>query len=108
MSGEITHIKQIKMITNEQLEELGFKNDGITKSPFTGKLCKYISSKDNGHIIPGHDCLDIVLNLDHPFITIEIEHQSSYAHTKEQCFKGRCTDITLFKSILEACCGYYG
>lgn len=96
------------MITNEQLEEIGFKNDGVTKSPFTGQLCKYHLHKDNGHIIPGHDSLNIFLNFDHPFMTIEIEHQSSYTHTKEQCFKGRCEDIEFFKDVLKACCRYYG
>jgi hypothetical protein len=96
------------MITEEQLKEVGFKNDGITKSPFTGRLCRYHLYKDNGHIIPGHDCLNIYLNLDNPFVTVEIEHQSSYTHTKEIAFKGKCTDIELFKKILTAVCGYYG
>ena len=71
------------MITKEELEEVGFKNDGITKSPFTGKLSNYHLYKDNGHIISGHDCLDVFLYFDPPFITIEIEHQSSYTCTKE-------------------------
>ena len=96
------------MIQKEQLEEIGFTSDGITKSPFTGKLCKYHLYKDTGHIIPGHDCLDIYLNIDDRFVIIEIEYQSSYAHTKEITFKGKCEDIELFKKILTATCSYYG
>lgn len=98
----------MKMLQKEDLEEIGFKNDGVTKSPFTGQLCKYHLYKDNGHIIPGHDCLDIYLNLDHSYVTLEIEHQSSYGDTKEIAFKGRCVDIEFFKKVLIAVCGYYG
>ena len=92
------------MITNEQLEQLGFKHDGKIDS-FTGKLCNYHQRKDNGHIIQGHDTLDIFLNISHPYITIENEHRSSYGHTKEPVFKGRCEDIDFLKDILKACCG---
>ena len=95
------------MITEEQLKKIGFENDGITKSPFTGKLCGYRLYRDNGHIITGHDSMEILLNLEHPFATIEIDHRSSYQSGKGIVFRGRCEDIELFKQILNAVIGYY-
>ena len=95
---ESKSINYKRMITQEQLEEIGFKKVGLF----------YHLDKDRGHVIPGHDSLKIFLHLDHPFITIVIEHQSSWTSTKEQVFKGFCEDIEFFKSILKSCCKYYG
>ena len=95
------------MIKQEELERLGFKNDGVTKSPYTGKLRNYHLDKDSGHAIPMHDRLGVDVYLDHPFVTIEVEHESSHTYTKEVCFKGWCEDIKLFEKILIACCKYY-
>lgn len=85
------------MITDQELEDIGFKNDGFTKSQYTGRLCKYHLEKDNGHIIPKHDTLDVFLYIDQPFFTLTIEHQSSWSNTKEKVFKGRCEDIEFLK-----------
>jgi len=95
------------MITKEQLEELGFEWDGETKSIYTGNPSKFYWKKDKPHIIPGHDSLVVTLDLEPPFVTLTIEHQSSWTHTKEQTFKGKCTNIEFFKDILESCCSYY-
>jgi hypothetical protein len=86
------------MITPEQLSEIGFKSKWSDISPYTGKSYRYHLSKEN---------LKILLTLDNPFLTIEIENRNSYTHTNEQVFKGRCEDFEFLKLILKACCDYF-
>lgn len=95
------------MITKEQLESIGFKNDGETKSPSTGRLMRYRLYHDNGHVITGHDAINVIIDVDVDFVEIVIEHSSSWNSGKEQHFKGVVEDFEVFKQILESCCHWY-
>jgi len=86
------------MITTEQLSEIGFKTNFSDISVYTGKPYRYHLSEGN---------LKILLILDSPFLTIEIENRNSYTNTKEQVFKGRCEEFEFLKAILKACCDYF-
>lgn len=91
------------MITQQELENLGFVVISDRRSSYTGHLTDFYKKFDNGHIIEGHDTTELFLTKDVMDITIRRSHESSWNYTdKELVFKGRCGDIELLKQIIAA------
>ena len=90
------------MITDKQLEELGFINDEFSTSPYDGKFNLFKKQIDNEHVILGNDITDIYLIKEGNFIIIKRHQISSYLDNKEIVFKGKCRDIDFLRLILEA------
>ncbi len=91
------------MITNKELEDLGFIADPTAKTAYNYKFYKKI---DNGHIIKGHDTTEVFVTKNHMSILIELEYWNSYDSGKRVVFKGRCETIEFFTQILESVLKY--
>ena len=91
------------MITQNQLEELGFTISSKEKSMYDGQFIHFYKNTDNGHVIKGHDTTEIFVTKDTNLIIIEINHHSSYVCSgRTLVFKGKCEDIQFFTEILNA------
>ncbi len=91
------------MLTQQQLEDLGFTLNSNNKSPFDGQFNDFHQVVDNGHVISGHDITEVFLTKEGLHIEIELKHHSSYDYSpKHIVFKGRCTTVEFFTQVLDA------
>jgi hypothetical protein len=95
------------MITQEQLESLGFQVNSGRTSPYYGGYIDFYKHIDNGHVISGHDTTEVFVTRDGHFVMIELDHHSSYDYSgKRLGFKGTVYDIEFFTQILQAVLRY--
>lgn len=91
------------MITKQQLEDIGFKWDGSSLSPYTGHPSGFSKVKDNRHIIKGHDITEIFITIDDRYVRIELSRISSHEDPRKYVvFNGSCENIEFLKQILNA------
>lgn len=90
------------MINQNELEGLGFKL--IAEEPgLWGNTSTFYKKVDNGHIIEGHDTAEIFITKNRNFISIEIDHQSSWDYSgKRLVFTGKCDSIDFLQQIIKA------
>ena len=87
----------------DYLLSTGWQLDLPSKSGYTGQSNLFKKSRDNGHVIEGHDVTYYKLELDDSFVTIYRKDASSYNYGDfEIVFKGNVESLDFLKALLKA------